>query len=165
MSRVMRGIAAISAGALLALALAQAAEPPAPPFTPLAHSALVTLEGGTTPTGIVLRVRHSPDQTPLTVTDLTVRVDGHEQPALRRADDTWFVPLPPPERRADAALEVQLSHDGVRELLDGRIARPDAAAPGAGALAALHDHKQLWWWILNIGVVLIAAIAISRRMS
>ena len=165
MSRVTRGIAAITAGALLLMTLAAAAEPPAPPFTPLAHSALVTLEGGTTPTGIVLRARHSPDQTPLAVTDLTVRVDGHEQPALRRADGSWFVPLPPPARRADATLQVQLTHDGVRELLDGRIARPDPAAPGAGTLAALHEHKQLWWWILNIGVVLVAAIAISRRMS
>jgi hypothetical protein len=27
------------------------------------------------------------------------------------------------------------------------------------------SHKQLAWWILNIVIVLIAAIAISRRMS
>jgi hypothetical protein len=29
----------------------------------------------------------------------------------------------------------------------------------------MRDHKQLAWWILNIAIVLIAAIAISRRMS
>jgi hypothetical protein len=27
------------------------------------------------------------------------------------------------------------------------------------------SHKQLFWWILNIAIVAIAAIAISRRMS
>jgi hypothetical protein len=27
------------------------------------------------------------------------------------------------------------------------------------------SRKQLLWWVLNIAVVLIAAIAISRRMS
>jgi hypothetical protein len=27
------------------------------------------------------------------------------------------------------------------------------------------SHKQLFWWLLNIAIVAIAAIAISRRMS
>jgi len=164
----MSGVDARFAWLLAALpCLAQAAaDIPAPPFTALAHSALLRLEGGTTPTGIVLRVRHAADQTPLAVTELSVRVDGRGQPALRRADDTWFVALPPGERRADAALEVTVAHDGLRELLEGRIARPDPAAPADGARGGLlHDHKQMAWWILNIGIVLIAAIAISRRMS
>ena len=42
-------------------------------------------------------------------------------------------------------------------------------APGpatSGAASALSaSHKQLAWWILNIVIVLIAVIAISRRMS
>jgi hypothetical protein len=32
---------------------------------------------------------------------------------------------------------------------------------GAGALI----HKQMAWWILNIVIVLIGVVAVSRRMS
>jgi hypothetical protein len=42
---------------------------------------------------------------------------------------------------------------------------PPAPAPAGAAADLLHDHKQLAWWILNITIVLIAVIAISRRMS
>ena len=36
---------------------------------------------------------------------------------------------------------------------------------GWGAASVLRDHKQMAWWILNITIVLIAVLAISRRMS
>ena len=38
-------------------------------------------------------------------------------------------------------------------------------ADGGTVAHLLGDHKQLAWWILNIAIVLIAAIAISRRLS
>ena len=50
-------------------------------------------------------------------------------------------------------------------------AAPQAPAPAApvaatnAAAGLLGSHKQLAWWILNIAIVLIAALAISRRMS
>ena len=36
---------------------------------------------------------------------------------------------------------------------------------GFKSSSVLRDHKQMAWWILNITIVLIAAIAISRRLS
>jgi hypothetical protein len=138
------------------------------PLTPVAHSALVTLEAGPAAAGLVLRLQHTADQTPLSVTDLTVSVGGRSQLAMRRSDDSWFVPL------ADAAitddqLEVVVAHDGIREVLSGRITLPGAGTRSAGnaggAASVLRDHKQMAWWILNITIVLIAAIAISRRLS
>ena len=58
-----------------------------------------------------------------------------------------------------------VAHDGIREVFDGTVAAAAAAPVAAGGSGLLRDHKQLTWWILNIAIVLIAVIAISRRMS
>jgi hypothetical protein len=146
-----------------------AADSAAAPLTPVAHSALVTLEAGPTAAGLVLQLRHTVDQTPVAVTDLTVSVDGKSQLAVRRADGSWFVPLSGGAAPANEQLDVMVAHDGIREALSGRVTVAAAGAPGArnasGAPSVLRDHKQLAWWILNITIVLIAAIAISRRLS
>ena len=139
-----------------------AADSAAAPLTPVAHSALVTLEAGPAAAGLVLRLQHTADQTPLSVTDLTVSVDGRSELAMRREDGSWFVPLS--HAITDAHLEVVVAHDGIREILSGRITIP-GAHNASGAPSVLRDHKQLAWWILNITIVLIAAIAISRRLS
>ena len=163
----------LAAGALACSLLVCSPQPyasdsAAAPLTPIAHSALVTLEAGPTAAGLVLRLRHTADQTPLSVTDLTVSVDGKSQRATRRADGSWFVPLSNAAMPEDQ-LEVVVAHDGVREVLSGRITVAGAGTNGArsasGVASVLRDHKQLAWWILNITIVLIAAIAISRRLS
>ena len=145
-----------------------ASDSAAAPLTPVAHSALVTLEAGPTAAGLVLRLRHTADQTPVSVTDLTVSIDGKSQLAVRRADGSWFVPLSS-AALANDQLEVVVAHDGIREALSGRITFAGAGTPSArnanGAASVLRDHKQMAWWILNITIVLIAAIAISRRLS
>jgi hypothetical protein len=137
-------------------------------LTPVAHSALATLEAGATTSGLVLRLRHTTDQTPLSVTDLTVSVDGRSELAMRRADGSWFVPLSS-AAPANDQLEVVVAHDGIREILSGRISVPTAGTTSArnasSTASVLRDHKQMAWWILNITIVLIAAIAISRRLS
>ena len=138
-----------------------ASDSAAAPLTPVAHSALVTLEAGPTATGLVLRLRYTADQTPVSVTDLTVSVDGKSQLTMRRADGSWFVPLSG-AAPANEQLDVVVAHDGIREALSGRIT---VARSANGAASALRDHKQVAWWILNITIVLIAAIAISRRLS
>jgi hypothetical protein len=78
------------------------------------------------------------------------------------------VPRPAGAKDAGKTLEVTVGHDGIHEVLSGRLAAA-AGAPGpatsGAASASSSSHKQLAWWILNIVVVLIAAIAISRRMS
>ncbi len=165
------------------------AQPRAPdassePLTVMARSALVTLEAGAAPAGLTLRLRRAADQTPLAATDLTVSVEGRNESATARGDGSWSVPLTRPVTAGDR-LEVVVAHDGIREVLGGRFAAPGttpplgAGTPAAGASAARppgaspagtvasfwRDHKQMAWWILNIAIVLVAAIAISRRMS
>jgi hypothetical protein len=157
------GIRAFLVLGLLACAV-QAAQPVAPAFTPVAHSALVTVEAATTPADLILRLHRSAGAAPLVVTEFAVSIDGRNAAATPRTDGTWSVSWPasaaPPRK-----LEVVIAHDGIREVLSGELpaAGGSHAAPVAGSL--WHDHKQLAWWILNIVVVLIAAIAISRRMA
>jgi hypothetical protein len=145
-----------------------ASDSAAAPLTPVAHSALVTLEAGPAAAGLVLRLRHTADQTPLSVTDLTVSVDGRSELAMRRADGSWFVPLSN-AALTDDQLEVVVAHDGIREVLSGRITVPGAGTSStrnaSGVASVLRDHQQMAWWILNITIVLIAALAISRRLS
>jgi hypothetical protein len=150
-----------------ALACAAAADGAAPAFTPVAHSALVTLEAASTPAELTLRLRRTEGTTPLAVTELGVSIDGRSATATARADGSWSVPWPSPGSQGHGRLEVVIAHDGIREVLSGEL---PAQAAGGGPPAAtsggvLRDHKQMAWWILNIGIVLVAAIAISRRMS
>jgi len=171
--QAVSGLNWLAAGVLACSALGcgpqlHASDSTAVPLTPVAHSALVTLEAGpAAAAGLVLRLRHTADQTPLSVTDLTVSVDGRSQLAMRREDGSWFVPLS--EAITDAQLEVVVAHDGIREILSGRVtipgARTGSARNAGGTASVLRDHKQMAWWILNIAIVLIAAIAISRRLS
>jgi hypothetical protein len=170
--QAVSGLNWLAAGVLACSALAcgpqlHASDSTAVPLTPVAHSALVTLEAGPAAAGLVLGLRHTADQTPLSVTDLTVSVDGRSELAMRREDGSWFVPLS--DAITDAHLEVVVAHDGIREILSGRITIPAARTGGArnasGTASVLRDHKQMAWWILNIAIVLIAAIAISRRLS
>src|SRR5207244_538922 len=64
-------------------------------------------------------------------------------------------------RSALAILEAAAAPAGVAR----SRASPSGAAKAAGVASLWRDHKQMAWWILNITVVLIATIAISRRMS
>jgi len=161
----MRPVLAICtwlAGGGLACGLA-AADSPAPPFTPVAHSALLTLDAAGTPAELTLRVRRTQGDAPLAVTALAVSIDGRSVPATVHADGTWSVPWPPGPQHA-GTIEAVVTHDNLREVLSGTL--PAAVTGGsAGGSGLLRSHKQMAWWILNIAIVLIAAIAISRRLS
>ena len=159
----------LAAGALACAAPALGAAQ----FLPIAHSAQVTVEGRMAFAGLTLRARPTIPGAALNVTELSVTLDGVSEPAGRQPDGSWFVPLAASATAGGGKLDVLVSHDGIREVLSGRIASPggggagaDAGGAGAGgAHGVLRDHKQMAWWVLNIAVVLIAAIAISRRMS
>src|SRR2546423_9618282 len=90
-SSLAAGVLACSS--LLCAAPLRASDGAPGPLTPVAHSAPVTLDAGPAPPGLVLRLRHTADDTPVSVTDLTVSIDGKSQLAMRRADGSWFVPL------------------------------------------------------------------------
>jgi hypothetical protein len=161
-----RALAAILIISTPAAALAQ---PAAPLLAPLAHSALLAVDAAPAAGGLVLRVRRAAGETPLQVSDVAVTIDGRSEPAALRADGTWFVPRPAGVQDAGKTLEVTVGHDGIHEVLSGRLAAaagaPGPATSGAASASSSSRHKQLAWWILNIVIVLIAAIAISRRMS
>jgi hypothetical protein len=164
---------ALAGGSLPCAGEPREADSTAAPPTAVARSALVILEAAAAPAGVALRLRRAADQTPLPATGVTVSVAGRNAPATASADGWWVAPLPTAVGAGDA-LEVVVAHDGIRELLSARFAAPGAARSGAspagagkpvGVASLWRDHKQMAWWILNITVVLIAAIAISRRMS
>jgi len=147
----------------------RADSPPAPPaLVPLAHSALIAVNAAPAAGGITLRVQRAGGDTPLAVDDLTVSIDGVTAAATAHPDGSWFLARPPGAQDAGKLIEVTVGHDGIHEVLSGRLAGPAGAAPGAHpatAPALSSSRKQLFWWVLNIAIVLIAAIAISRRTS
>ena len=164
--------------AALALACsARAADAPAGAvFTPLAHSALVTVEAAPAARTLLLRVRRASDGQPLAGAELSETIDGASAGAALLPDGTWAVPLPQPPAKMPDKLEIVVAHDGLREMLDAQLPAAGAAASGAAAAPAPAPaapagwlstlaHKQMSWWLLNIAIVMVGVIAISRRMS
>lgn len=149
-------------------AAAVRAQPAAPQFAPLAHSALLAVDAVPAAGGLVLRVRRASGDTPLAVSDVAVTIDGKGEPATARSDGSWFVARPAGVQDAGKTLDVTVGHDGIHEVLSGRLVPPAAVsspAPPAAGTGLSSSRKQLLWWILNIAIVLIATIAISRRIS
>jgi hypothetical protein len=136
-----------------------------PALTPLTHSTLVTIDAALDAGTLILRVRRTGTRAPLPVTQLQVTLDGRNLPVTPRADGTWGAVLGPAAGSPDGTLAITVTHDGVREILAGRLPGAGAAGAAGSATSLLRSHKQLAWWILNIAVVLIGVIAVSRRMS
>jgi hypothetical protein len=58
-------------------------------------------------------------------------------------------------------LGVVVSHDGIRELLTGTVSLPQQRS----LFESIQGHGMSAWWVLNIVVVLIAVVIISRRRA
>ena len=168
MNRVRNRLALLAAGALAALT-AGASASAAATLVPFTHSSLVTVDAATDAGVLILRVRRTADERPLAGARLQVTLDGHSLPVTPRPDGTWQAGLGGLGSSPDGTLEITVFHDGLREVLSGRLRGAAAVARGHDAAGTtprlLAVHKQLAWWILNIVVVLIGVIAISRRMS
>ena len=171
MTRVSQAWVWLMAGMMACMAQAVPAAPASPVFVPLAHSVQLTLETASTPAELTLRLQRTQGTGPLAVTALTVAIDGRNAAVTRRGDDTWSVAWPAGAGARGGKLEAVVTHDGISEVLSGTLPGASAGTTGTGPAETgrsgglLGDHKQLAWWILNIAVVLIAAIAISRRTS
>ncbi len=128
----------------------------------IARSALLALEGTATANALRLRIRRTSDNSLINGDGVTVTVDGKSETVSHDADG-YDVPLEDlrgsGDRNSGRELEVIVSHDGIREILSGKVALVDEN-PGE---SILRDHRQIAWWIVNIVVMLIAAMAISRR--
>ena len=156
--------AGVLAGAAAVTALA-AQGPTAPaPFVTVARSAQITLDASDTAEGMTLRLRASVPGTAPRITEVAVSLAGVHEAARLQPDGSWFVPLPPAGATHAGKLEVYVAHDGIREVLSGTLTAAPAAAAGRGS-GLLGEHKQLAWWVLNITIVLIGVLALSRRMS
>jgi hypothetical protein len=156
---------ALTAGSGCALAAPESSAPPstaapsARAVIAIAKSALLTVEGTPTPETLNLRIRKNSDGSLISTDDVTVTIDGRNETVSRVNVDTYQLPVS--SFRGDGAREVEITvpHDGIREILSGKVQLPESGSSDS----LLRDHKQVAWWVLNIVIVLIAAIAISRR--
>lgn len=166
MTPVTRLLAALTLIVLTGMGTGRAAAPADEHFLPLAHSAQLTVDAAMlAPDALTLRIRHTADQSALApASQIEARAQGRRLGVTANPDGTWSVALKELGGKPPGTLDLVIGHDGIRELLSGTLTPPAAGAAGAAA-SLVRDHKQLAWWILNIAIVLIAAIAISRRMS
>jgi hypothetical protein len=154
-----------AAVALVSLALGTIAvaadKTAAAPRVAVAHSAQLQLDSQESGDTLVLRLRRASDQKPLDSNDVTVAVDGKSQLVTHLADGSYSLQADEWRGKGEKALEMVVGHDGIREVLNGKLPALEARS----ATSLVTDHKQLAWWILNIAVVLAGAIALSRRKS
>jgi hypothetical protein len=163
---VTRYLAALVIAALAATGLACVQAAVEPLFQPLAHSALISVDAAApAPERLTLRIRHTGGQALVSPVEVEVAAQGHNLPVTANTDGTWTVAVKELGGKPPGKLDLVIGHDGIRELLSGTAAAPASSTATATATGLLGNHKQLAWWILNIAIVLIAAMAISRRMS
>jgi hypothetical protein len=163
---VTRALTAMGLTLLTATGVACAQAPADARFTPLARSTLLSVDAARlTPDTLTLRLRHTDGQAVAAPVELGVTAQGRNLPVTANTDGTWNVALKDSGGKPAGKLDLVIGHDGIRELLSGTVAAPAAGPATTTAPGLLGNHKQLAWWILNIAIVLIAAIAISRRMS
>jgi len=159
-----------AAGQSAQAAAAAHAPQPAPPAQPvrltpdatlqIAHSALLSVDGTATGDTLRLTVRRVGDKGPVSSDDVTVTVDGRNEFVTRAAAGVYEVPVND-LRGGEPARDIEMivAHDGIREILSGKAILEENRSAGS----LLSDHKQVAWWLLNIAIVLVAAIALSRR--
>lgn len=127
--------------------------------TVVARSALLALTAAPSDHALALQVARISDHRLIAGPgNVTVTLDGHSVPAAAQPGGTYLI-----STRAESAgahsLGVVVSHDGIRELLTGTVTVPRQRS----ILDMIQEHGMSAWWVLNIGVVLIAVIIISRR--
>jgi len=125
----------------------------------VARSALLSLTAAPSDHSLALRVTRNADHRPIVGPGrVTATLDGHSVPLTARPDGTYLLSADH-ENRGAHSLAVVVSHDGIRELLTGAVSLPGEQH----ALELLQGHGMFAWWLLNIAVVLIAVLVISRR--
>jgi len=130
--------------------------------TPVAHSALLTVDATHQDDALALHIQHATDHTPVRSNDVQVSIDGGKSQALTlQPDGSYLLADKELSGSATRTLDIIVGHDGIREVLTGSVAVPDTSS----AASLLQDHKQMAWWVLIVAIVLIAAIALSRRKS
>lgn len=156
-----RILAFLAAGTVVSAACAADSAPPPPAAIPVAHSALLTINATPTPDGLALHVLHAANQIPIDGRDVTVLVDGKNQPLTVAPEGTFLLSTKDLGDDGVRQLDITVAHDGIREILSGKITLPKTSS----AADLWRDHKQMAWWILNVGIVLVVVLAFSRKSS
>jgi hypothetical protein len=125
----------------------------------IAHSALLTVAATSTGDALQLNIRRVSDKSLVSSSDVTVTVDGRNEPVTHESNGSYELAINNLRGEAAHDVDITAAHDGIREILSGKVTLVQAGS----ADSLLRDHKQVAWWILNIVIVLIAAMAISRR--
>lgn len=130
-----------------------------PGSTAVARSALLTLTAAPSDHALSLQVSRISDHRLIAGPgSVTVTLDGHSVPVTQQPDGSYLISTRAQSGGAHS-LGVVVSHDGIRELLTGTVTVPQRRS----VLDVLQGHGMFAWWVLNIAVVLIAVIVISRR--
>jgi hypothetical protein len=124
----------------------------------IARSALIAVDATPTDDSLALYIKHVADQSAVNGSNVVVTVDGRVQTLSRGSDGSYLLAAADLRDNSSHALEITVSHDGIREILAGQLT---LAPTHSGSF--ISEHRQIGWWILNICVVLIAAFALSRR--
>ena len=124
----------------------------------VASSAQLVLDARALPGRLMLWVSRTRNHLPVSgAGNLSVRLDGHAVQVSTQHGA--YVVATGGLRGGRQSIEVIVAHDGIRELLSGTVTLPDAPT----TLQTLQKHSGWAWWILNIGVLLLAVRLISRR--
>ncbi len=143
----------------------RSAQPPQPVqlapdvAAPIAHSALLAVEATATADALQLSIRRVSDKSLVNSDDVTVAVDGKNQSVTHEKGGVYELPVNDLRGEGARDVDVTVAHDGIREIVSGKV----SVAEASSASSLLRDHKQVAWWILNIVIVLVAAMAFSRR--
>lgn len=125
----------------------------------VARSALLTLTATPSDHSLSVQVaRVSNHHLIVGAGNVTATLDGHDVPVAARPDGTYLISTRD-ESAGTHSLGVVVSHDGIRELLTGSVTVPQQQS----LLDMIQGHGMSAWWVLNIAVVLIAVLIISRR--
>jgi len=127
--------------------------------TVVARSALLTLTAAQSDHSLALQVARIPGHQLIAGPGkVTVTLDARSVPVAAQPNGTYLL-----STRGESAgahsLGVVVSHDGIRELLTGTVTVPQQRS----LFDTIQSHGMSAWWVLNIAVVLIAVMIISRR--
>ncbi|MGH8302970.1 MAG: hypothetical protein ACRET5_16045 [Steroidobacteraceae bacterium] len=125
----------------------------------VARSALLTLTSVPSDHTLSLQVMRLSDHRLIAGPgNVTATLDGHNMPVAAQPNGTYLMSTRD-EGAGAHKLGVVVSHDGIHELLTGTIDVPQRQS----LLDMIQGHGMSAWWVLNIAVVLIAVLIISRR--
>ena len=124
----------------------------------VASSAQLVLDARTMPGKLELWITRTRNHTAITgAGNVAVRLGGRAAKVSAGPGD--YVVSTNGLHGGKLPIEVVVAHDGIRELLSGTV----TLAQTPGTLERLQKHSTWAWWVLNIGVLLLAARLISRR--